>query len=292
MCTCMVQETVSYFVHEKSNVYGLLLDASKAFDRVNYVKLFRIMLEKGVCPLICNLLLDMYVNQRIRLRWNDVYSDFFTVSNGVKQGGILSPCLFSVYIDGMLNALQEENIGCFMGGVYAGALAYADDLMLLSPSVSALRKMVNICQNYAQEYDFKFNGSKSQLIIFKCDGKKVINPLIEVNGNPVEVVDKICHLGHILSDDIFNVDVSKTSGDINRQCNMLLSNFKYASSHLRNILFQKYCYSFYGSQLYPLFDNSFDPLFRHWRVAVRRVWKVPWQTHSIYLPILSWRDVP
>ena len=117
MCTYMVQETVSYFVHEKSNVYGLLLDASKAFDRVNYVfkKKNRIMLEKGVCPLICNLLLDMYVNQRIRLRWNDVYSDFFTVSNGVKQGGILSPCLFSVYIDGMLNALQEENIGCFMG---------------------------------------------------------------------------------------------------------------------------------------------------------------------------------
>ena len=83
--------------------------------------------------------------------------------------------------------------------------------MLLSPSVSALRKMVNICQNYAQEYDIKFNGSKSQLIILKCDGKKVINPLIEVNGNPVEVVDKICHLGHILSDDIFNVDVSKTT---------------------------------------------------------------------------------
>ena len=77
MCTCMVQETLSYFVHEKSNVYGLVLDASKAFDRVNYVKLFRIMLKKGVCPLICNLLLDMYVNQRIRLRWNDVYSDFF-----------------------------------------------------------------------------------------------------------------------------------------------------------------------------------------------------------------------
>ena len=72
----------------------------------------------------------------------------------------------------MLNALQEENIGYFMGGVYAGALAYADDLMLLSPSVSALRKIANICQNYAQEYDIKFNGSKSQLIIFKCDGKQ------------------------------------------------------------------------------------------------------------------------
>ena len=115
----------------------------------------------------------MYVNQRIRLRWNDVYSDFLTVSNGVKQGGILSPCLFSVYIDGMLNALQEENIGCFMGGVYAGALAYADDLMLLSPSVSALRKMVNICQNYAQEYDIKFNGSKSQFIILNVMGKRL-----------------------------------------------------------------------------------------------------------------------
>ncbi len=60
LCTAMVQETISYYVHNSSNVYGLMLDASKAFDRVNYCKLFRILQDKKVCPLYCRLLLNIY----------------------------------------------------------------------------------------------------------------------------------------------------------------------------------------------------------------------------------------
>ncbi len=65
LCTAMVQETISYYVHNGSNIYGLMLDASKAFDQVNYCKLFRILLDKKVCPLYCRLLLNMYLNQKL-----------------------------------------------------------------------------------------------------------------------------------------------------------------------------------------------------------------------------------
>ena len=99
LCTSMVQETIAYFNHEDSDVYGLLLDASKAFDRVRYIKLFEIMLiQRGICPMICRLLFNMYVNQKLRIKWNDIYSDFFSVKNGVKQGGVISLCLFCIYI--------------------------------------------------------------------------------------------------------------------------------------------------------------------------------------------------
>ena len=97
MCSTMVRETISYFVHKNSNVYGLVLDATKAFDRVNYCKLFKILLKRNVNPLICRLLLFMYINQNLRVRWGNNYSDSFTVSNGVKQGGVISP-IFFVYI--------------------------------------------------------------------------------------------------------------------------------------------------------------------------------------------------
>ena len=70
LCTAMVQETASYYVNGGSNVYGLLLDASKAFDRVNYCKLFRTLMNRGVCPLYSRLLLNMYTNQKLRARWN------------------------------------------------------------------------------------------------------------------------------------------------------------------------------------------------------------------------------
>ncbi len=82
LCTAMVQETISYYVHSGSNVY------------VNYCKLFRISLDKKVCPLYCRLLLNMYLNQKFRLRWDSTHSQYFNVSNGVKQGCVISLILF------------------------------------------------------------------------------------------------------------------------------------------------------------------------------------------------------
>ncbi len=72
--TAMMQETISYKVHNGSNVYGLMLEASKTFDHVNYCKLFRILLDKKVCAPYCRLLLNMYLNQKLRVRW-----DLFTI---------------------------------------------------------------------------------------------------------------------------------------------------------------------------------------------------------------------
>ena len=85
-----------------------------------------------------------FIVQYIRVKWGSVMSESFTVMNGVKQGGVLSPILFAVYTDGLLLRLQESGIGCHMGGHYAGALAYADDITLISPSMTGLRKMSSI----------------------------------------------------------------------------------------------------------------------------------------------------
>ena len=234
--------------------------------------------------MICRLLLNMYVNQKLRIKWNDIYSDFFSVKNGVKQGGVISPCLFCIYIDGLINELKENGSGCYMGEVYAGAFAYADDLTLLAPSTSAMREMISICEKYASSFSIQFNSQKSQFIVF---GSKACNVKIKVNDQEVDKVDSVVHLGHILTNNMFNFDVTKCIGDFNRQCNMFLANFKYANSSLRSHLFKIFCTSFHGSQMFPLFDQCIDKLCKQWRIAIRRVWKIPWHTHSCYLPHLS-----
>ena len=71
----------------------VFLDASKAFDRVEYVKLFSLLLKRGICPITVRLLLNMYVNQYISIVWGDKMSAPFKCNNGVKQGGVLSPIL-------------------------------------------------------------------------------------------------------------------------------------------------------------------------------------------------------
>ncbi len=80
----MVQETSSYYVHNQSNVYELRLNASNAFDHVTYCKICRILLDKKECPLYCRLLLNMYLNQQLRIRWDNNHSPYFYVTNGVK----------------------------------------------------------------------------------------------------------------------------------------------------------------------------------------------------------------
>ena len=166
MCTFAVVETIEYYKSNGSNVHVLLLDASKAFDRVNYIKLFEKMLKKGMCPLTVRLLLNMYTEQKLQVKWNKLLTDKFNVTNGVRQGGVLSPLFYSIYVDDLLEKLKENGIGCHIGHHYVGVFGYADDIILLCPSVTGLIKMIKICEEYANEHDILFNEKKSKYLVF------------------------------------------------------------------------------------------------------------------------------
>ena len=68
---------------------------------------------------------------------------------------------------------------------------------------------------------------------------------------------------------------------------MFFSDFKYANTHIRNEVFQKYCTSFYGSQILPLYSNEMESIYCAWRKAIRKVWRVPYSTHCNILPYLA-----
>ena len=94
-----------YYVNNDSSVYCTLLDATKAFDRVEYCKLFRVLLDRKL-PVACiRLLANIYTRRVTRVSWNGVCSNRFLVKNGVKQGGVLSPIFFCLYLDGLLAIL-------------------------------------------------------------------------------------------------------------------------------------------------------------------------------------------
>ena len=77
----------------------------------------------------------------------------------------MSPILFCVYIDNLLGRLSRSGVGCYVGTNFVGALAYADDIVLVCPTLSAMRKMLSICDAFAVEYDIKFNAQKSKLLM-------------------------------------------------------------------------------------------------------------------------------
>ena len=124
------------------------------------------------------------------------------MTNGVKQGGDISHTLFCVYMDGLLNELQQSGVGCHMGKVFAGAFVYADDIILLSPGAQALNSL--LCNDYASRYDVKFNALKSNLIVFRSDLNTPPDPSIEINGVKIKMVRKVISLGHVLTGGVYD----------------------------------------------------------------------------------------
>ena len=97
MSTFMVNETISHYLTNGSNVNVLLLDASKAFDKLDFVKLFEKLIKRGLSPVIIRLILNMYIGQKFQIKWNNVISEMFEVSNGVDKWSYVPHIVWYIY---------------------------------------------------------------------------------------------------------------------------------------------------------------------------------------------------
>merc|ERR1712082_360263 len=104
------------------------------FDRVNHSVLFQKLAKRGIPGYILRLLMYWYQKQKMCVKWGNLISEHFSISNGVRQGSVISPHLFNIYVDDLSSQLNKLKIGCAMGGLIINHLLYADDIVLISPS--------------------------------------------------------------------------------------------------------------------------------------------------------------
>ena len=126
---------------------------------------FQIISMKWV-PLLYLRLIQCYVSQKMGVKWANRVSSSFSVMNGVRQAGNLSPLLFNVYIDELLDELKTMNVGCHIHVQPVNVLAYADDIVLLSPSSAGMVKLIDKCEKFAMSRDIKFNAKKTVCMPF------------------------------------------------------------------------------------------------------------------------------
>lgn len=166
-------------------------------------------------------------------------------------------------------------------------LAFADDLTLLAPSLGALKKLVFICEEYANEYHVKFNGLKSKFLVFKGKGCSSRDESIMVNGSFLNNVDEADHLGHVINVNDKNSLVSAATRSLWKSFNIFMADFGHIHSFIKCKLFKQYCCSFYGAPLWYMHSKGVDNLCTAWRKALRVVWRVSNMTHKYIVAMLS-----
>lgn len=123
-----VRAVLDYFNKNGSTVTLCALDVSKAFDKVDHHVLFTKLVDRKVPVCLLNVLISWYSKCHAIVRWGGSVSRSFAVKAGVRQGGVLSPYFFAVYIDDLIRALEHSGHGCVIHGVYLGCIVYADDI--------------------------------------------------------------------------------------------------------------------------------------------------------------------
>ena len=286
-CTLLVKEVAKYYMNNGSNVYASYLDASKAFDRIRYDKLFQLLLDRNIDMVDLRALLDLYLRQSASVTWDGQYSDPFSSINGIRQGGIISPILYCIYTDELLCRLKHEGYGCWLGHQFLGAVCYADDMTLLSPSVGGLQKMIHECEKFALEYSVEYNPSKSVSMIFTKQ-KLLIKPVVALFGKPLSWVTHVKHLGNFISGDLSeSKEVQFKRGDLVGRVNTLLANCGDAPDRVLIKLFSTQCSHFYGSTTWNLADKNVKFFHTMWNRCMRRLLVLPNQTHRRFLPHAS-----
>ena len=97
----------------------------------------------------------------MQMKWDNCVLKPFFVSNGVRQGRVLSPHLFTVYIHDLLVKLNKIKAGCYIGNSLLNHILFADDLGCFSPSLDGLQLLVDACFEFAAKNDIIFNCEKS-----------------------------------------------------------------------------------------------------------------------------------
>jgi hypothetical protein len=258
LCIYVLKEIISHYLSHATPVFACFMDASKAFDKVNHWSLFDKLLSRNTPVLIVRLILFWYRGQASCVRWGDFVSDEFFVSNGVRQGGVLSPVLFNVYVDSLSQDLISTGIGCCIGKTNCNHLFYADDLVLLSPSEKGLQKLVDVAAQFGSSHELSFNVRKTNCMLFLPKKAKLLrSPNILLNGSALEFISKCKYLGVFISNDMCDDhDLTRQLRSFYMRSNYLARNFKACSPDVKTSLFTTFCGNMYAGHCWSSFSKA------------------------------------
>lgn len=181
---------------EKRKVFAFFVDFKAAFDNVPRSLLMYKLHEMGVSNKYVRILESIYQNTQSAVWTGDELSDYFSTVSGVKQGCLLSPLLFALYLNDIHEALAG---GLFIEGINVRTLLYADDIVILAEESKTLQQMIKNLEHYCEKWHLTINMNKSKIMVFRNGGRLSQQDRWVLHGEQIQTVSEYNYLGVILT---------------------------------------------------------------------------------------------
>jgi hypothetical protein len=219
----VLQGLVSKYLSKKGGrFYGVYVDFRTAFDSVPHLQLFYSLIQENIHGRVLNVLRNMYSKLESCVEASDgSISEVFPCEIGTRQGCMISPILFVLYLNEFIKQINRENCnGIFIDEEYnnVNMLLYADDIVLVGDNIGHVQKLLDNLSLFSRKWGLKVNMDKTKLMVFRNGG--IIKGVEKVyyNGERIKAVSYYKYLGLIMSTRLSWSPAQKTLSQQSEKC--------------------------------------------------------------------------
>jgi hypothetical protein len=208
----VLQSLINRTLKKKRRLYCCFVDYQKAFDFIDRSSLWSKLVNLGIQGKMFKIIKSLYENVKSCVKYNGCLSEYFRNTRGLLQGEVLSPILFSFYINDFEMCFIRENCPSVeLQLVNIFLLMYADDTVLISETPDGLQSMLDALYSYTKEWNLTVNIDKTKILVFRNGGKVNDKEKWTYDGKNLEIVNTFNYLGMLFN---FNGKFSKTQKHI------------------------------------------------------------------------------
>ena len=225
----VLMSIVQKYMNENKRLYCVFVDLKKAFDSIYRNALWLKLYRQGIQGKMLRVIKDMYEKAKSCVKHCNSYSDFFKCSLGLRQGEVISPIMFSLFIEDLELFLQRDvHSGLLLDDITLILLLFADDMVIIAKSPGELQDSLNLLSTYCGNWGLGVNVNKTKVMVFRKRGKLKDNENWVYNNQNLETVDNFNYLGTVFNyTGNFSLNQEHVTGKALRALNVLLVNCRH-----------------------------------------------------------------
>lgn len=196
----VLMSLIQKYLNENKRLYVVFVDMMKCFDSIYRNALWLKLYKIGIQGKLLRIIRDMYQKVKSCVKACSTYSDYFQYAIGLRQGEVISPVLFSLFVEDLELYLQNDvTSGIHINDIVLILLLFADDMAILAKTPEELQHHLNLLKTYCDTWGLKVNNSKTKIVVFRKRGGLLPNEVWSYNGHNIEVVNDFNYLGTVFN---------------------------------------------------------------------------------------------